>query len=92
MVVCGHFRHGSQGFCLLNNIAIGAAYARYNFAAVGIRKIAIVDFDVHHGNGTEQILLNVKPRERKLHVSVWHAYTGMHCEVVGWCCFMYYLT
>lgn len=61
--------HGSQGFCLLNNIAIGAAYARYNFAAAGIHRIAIVDFDVHHGNGTEQIVLNVKPRERKLSVS-----------------------
>ena len=46
---------GSQGFCLLNNVAIGAAYAkcvhRKNF-----KKVAIIDFDVHHGNGTEAIV------------------------------------
>jgi acetoin utilization deacetylase AcuC-like enzyme len=39
-----------MGFCLLNNIAIAAAAAR----AKGAR-VAIVDFDVHHGNGTEEI-------------------------------------
>lgn len=63
-------RHGSQGFCLLNNVAIGAAYARYNFASIGIRRIAIVDFDIHHGNGTEQIVMNLKPRERRFQVRV----------------------
>jgi acetoin utilization deacetylase AcuC-like enzyme len=39
-----------MGFCLLNNVAIGAMHAR---AAHGLKKIAIVDFDVHHGNGTQ---------------------------------------
>ncbi len=40
--------HG-EGFCLFNNIAIGAATAR---AELGIDRVLIVDFDVHHGNGT----------------------------------------
>jgi acetoin utilization deacetylase AcuC-like enzyme len=39
-----------MGFCLFNNIAIGALHAR---AAHGLRRIAVVDFDVHHGNGTQ---------------------------------------
>lgn len=40
----------AMGFCLFNNIAIGAAYA---FKEYGYERIAILDFDVHHGNGTE---------------------------------------
>ncbi len=40
----------SSGFCLFNNIAIGAAHA---MAEHNVKRIAIVDFDVHHGNGTE---------------------------------------
>jgi acetoin utilization deacetylase AcuC-like enzyme len=39
----------AMGFCLYNNIAVGAAYARSR----GLSRVAIVDFDVHHGNGTE---------------------------------------
>lgn len=39
-----------MGFCLFNNIAIGAEYARTRY---GLERIAIVDFDVHHGNGTQ---------------------------------------
>jgi len=42
----------AMGFCLFNNIAIGAAHA---CAAHGLRRVAIVDFDVHHGNGTQHI-------------------------------------
>ena len=42
----------AMGFCLFNNIAVAAAHAR---AAYGIRRIGILDFDVHHGNGTEAI-------------------------------------
>jgi len=41
----------SMGFCLFNNIAIAAADA----VASGLKKVAIVDFDAHHGNGTEAI-------------------------------------
>jgi len=47
-------REQSMGFCYLNNIAIAALEA----AATGTGRIAILDFDVHHGNGTEDILLN----------------------------------
>ncbi|WKJ89112.1 histone deacetylase family protein [Methylomonas montana] len=39
-----------MGFCLFNNIAIAAEYARHHY---GMQRIAIVDFDVHHGNGTQ---------------------------------------
>ena len=51
----------SNGFCIVNNIAIGAAYTKYKYKE-HIQKIAIVDIDVHHGNGTEEIieLLNYK--------------------------------
>lgn len=45
-------RDRSMGFCLFNNIAIGAAHA---LEAHGLERIAIVDFDVHHGNGTQHI-------------------------------------
>jgi acetoin utilization deacetylase AcuC-like enzyme len=41
-----------MGFCLFNNVAVGAAHA---MAAHGVERVAIVDFDVHHGNGTENI-------------------------------------
>jgi acetoin utilization deacetylase AcuC-like enzyme len=40
-----------MGFCLFNNVAVGAAHAR----SLGVSRIAIIDFDVHHGNGTEAI-------------------------------------
>jgi acetoin utilization deacetylase AcuC-like enzyme len=56
---------GSHGFCLLNNVAIGAAYARSMYRNEGIRKVAIVDFDVHHGNGTEAIIRNLVPSVEK---------------------------
>ncbi len=45
----------SMGFCLFNNIAVGALHAR---AAHGLDKIAVVDFDVHHGNGTQAVFEN----------------------------------
>jgi acetoin utilization deacetylase AcuC-like enzyme len=40
-----------MGFCLFNNVAVAAAHAR----AQGAAKVAIVDYDVHHGNGTQHI-------------------------------------
>lgn len=43
---------GAMGFCLFNNVAIGAMHARRRF---GLERIAVVDFDVHHGNGTQDI-------------------------------------
>lgn len=52
----------STGFCLFNNIAIGAGYAKYTYSKV-IKKVAIVDFDVHHGNGTEAMVRNLVPNQ-----------------------------
>eukprot|EP01113_Clastostelium_recurvatum_P019823 TRINITY_DN2347_c0_g1_i1.p1 TRINITY_DN2347_c0_g1~~TRINITY_DN2347_c0_g1_i1.p1 ORF type:complete len:1829 (-),score=374.67 TRINITY_DN2347_c0_g1_i1:39-5525(-) len=43
----------TQGYCILNNVAIGGKYA---MLTGGLDRIAVVDFDVHHGNGTEEIL------------------------------------
>ncbi|HSN22054.1 MAG TPA: histone deacetylase family protein [Usitatibacter sp.] len=43
-------RERPMGFCIFNNVAIGAAHA---IAAHGLERVAILDFDVHHGNGTE---------------------------------------
>ena len=45
-------RRRAMGFCVFNSIAVGAAHA---MAAHGLSRVAIVDFDVHHGNGTEEI-------------------------------------
>ncbi|MCC7427141.1 MAG: histone deacetylase family protein [Alphaproteobacteria bacterium] len=42
-----------MGFCLFNNVAVGAAHAR---ARWGLERVAVVDFDVHHGNGTQAML------------------------------------
>jgi len=48
----GHHAESNRamGFCLFNNVAVAAAYAR----ARGLARVAIVDYDVHHGNGTQQ--------------------------------------
>ncbi|ASQ45775.1 histone deacetylase family protein [Legionella clemsonensis] len=59
-----HAEHNrAMGFCLFNNIAIGVAHAleQYN-----LKRIAIIDFDVHHGNGTEDIF---QKEERVLYCS-----------------------
>lgn len=48
-------RSTAMGFCLFNNIA---ACAQHLLSEYGLKKIAIVDFDVHHGNGTEDIFRN----------------------------------
>ena len=42
----------SMGFCMFNNVAVGALHAREE---LGADKVAVVDFDVHHGNGTQAI-------------------------------------
>lgn len=48
-----HARPGlAMGFCFFNNIAIAAAYAMERY---GLERVAIIDFDVHHGNGTEEM-------------------------------------
>jgi acetoin utilization deacetylase AcuC-like enzyme len=53
----GHHAESARamGFCFYNNIAVGAAHA---LEAHGVKKVAIIDFDVHQGNGTEEIFLD----------------------------------
>lgn len=46
-------RETAMGFCLLGNVAIGAAHALDHH---GLDRVAIIDFDVHHGNGTQDLL------------------------------------
>ncbi|MEU7634078.1 class II histone deacetylase [Nocardia sp. NPDC049220] len=45
-------RATGMGFCMFNNVSVAAAYAK---AVLGIERVAIVDWDVHHGNGTQDI-------------------------------------
>jgi acetoin utilization deacetylase AcuC-like enzyme len=65
---CGHHatRSRSMGFCIFNNIGVAAAYA---LEAKGLERVAIVDFDVHHGNGTEDMFSALEWRERVLMAS-----------------------
>ncbi len=76
----GH--HASQargmGFCLFNNIAVAARYAQRKY---GIERVAIADWDVHHGNGTQDIFC----RDKSVfffstHQSPWYPGTGMRTE------------
>ncbi len=48
-------RDKAKGFCIFNNVAIGARYVQKKF---GLKKVLIVDWDVHHGNGTQNIFLD----------------------------------
>ena len=48
-------RERAMGFCLFNNVAVGAFHARKSGL---FERIAVIDFDVHHGNGTEEIFWN----------------------------------
>jgi acetoin utilization deacetylase AcuC-like enzyme len=51
---CGHHatRARSMGFCIFKNIGVASAHA---VAAHGLERVAVIDFDVHHGNGTEDM-------------------------------------
>jgi acetoin utilization deacetylase AcuC-like enzyme len=65
---CGHHatRARPMGFCIFNNIAVAAAYA---LERTDIERVAIIDFDVHHGNGTEDVFSAPEWRERVLMAS-----------------------
>ena len=65
---CGHHATPvrSMGFCIFNNIAVAAAYA---LDKKGLERVAIIDFDVHHGNGTEDMFSQPQWRERVLMAS-----------------------
>jgi histone deacetylase 6 len=47
--------HHARGFCIINNVAVAASHAR---RALGARRVLVVDWDVHHGNGTQRMFLN----------------------------------
>ena len=64
-------RTRAMGFCLLNNVAV-AAYAAL---AKGAQRVAIVDFDVHHGNGTQDIFYD-DPRVLFVSLHQWPLYPG----------------
>ena len=68
----------AMGFCIYNNVAVGANYLIHNY---NYNKVAIIDFDVHHGNGTQDIFYN---NEKVLYIST-HQYpyypgTGKNSE------------
>jgi acetoin utilization deacetylase AcuC-like enzyme len=78
----GHHARPAQGmgFCLFNNIAIGARHAQWKH---GAGKVLIVDWDVHHGNGTQDIFYeDGSVLFFSSHQSPWYPHTG-HVEEVG---------
>ena len=77
-------RNRAMGFCYLNNIAIAVLEA----LATGAKRVAVFDFDVHHGNGTEAILLN-NPGAAFLSIHQFPCYPGTGTRNVGNNCFNY---
>jgi acetoin utilization deacetylase AcuC-like enzyme len=61
----------AMGFCLFNNVAVAAAHA----LARGLKRVLIVDFDVHHGNGTQAIFYS-DPRVLYVSSHQWPFYPG----------------
>ncbi len=77
-------RHDVMGFCYISNIAIAALHA----LQTGIKRIAVFDFDVHHGNGTEDILRDV-PGAAFYSIHEHPCYPGTGATHVGENCFNY---
>jgi acetoin utilization deacetylase AcuC-like enzyme len=77
-------RNRAMGFCYLNNIAIAALEA----AATGAKRVAVFDFDVHHGNGTEAILLN-QPGTAFFSAHQFPCYPGTGTRNLGNNCYNY---
>lgn len=75
-------RHQAMGFCYLNNVAIAVLEA----LATGVKKAAVYDFDVHHGNGTEAILIN-QPGAAFFSIHQYPCYPGTGTADVGDNCF-----
>ena len=65
--------------------AVGAAYARSMWRHRGVQRIAIVDFDVHHGNGTEDIVRNLVPSVEEVGLSTpFFTATAKHDKYQPW--------
>ena len=77
-------RHRAMGFCYLNNPAL----AVFEALATGTKRIAVYDFDVHHGNGTEALLLN-KPGAACFSIHQFPCYPGTGNRNVGDNCYNY---
>jgi len=71
----------SMGFCLYNNVAIAARYAQSTYPQ-DIHRVLIVDFDVHHGNGTQEIFYDdATVFYYSLHQYPWYPGTGSTAEI-----------
>lgn len=77
-------RHRAMGFCYLSNMAITVLEAQ----ATGAKRVAVFDFDVHHGNGTEAILVG-KPGTATFSIHQSPCYPGTGDRNVGDNCFNY---
>jgi len=77
-------RDEAMGFCYLSNIAIATLEA----LATGTKRVAVFDFDVHHGNGTEAILIN-QPGAAFFSIHQYPCYPGTGESNVGNNCFNY---
>jgi acetoin utilization deacetylase AcuC-like enzyme len=75
-------RTTSMGFCYLNSIGVAALHA----LATGAKRVAVYDFDVHHGNGTEDVLLDV-PGAAFFSIHQFPCYPGTGRSDVGKNCF-----
>ncbi|MCC7334770.1 MAG: histone deacetylase [Pirellulaceae bacterium] len=69
----------AMGFCLLNNVAIAARFAT---SQLGVQRVMIVDFDAHHGNGTQAIFWeDAQVAYFSMHRASFYPYTGFGSEV-----------